>query len=252
MELYIIRHAESQNNALWTAYRNSRDGERKPDPQITEVGHLQAQMLADFLVEGDPDPELSRYAHHHDRGGFNLTHLYASLMVRAIATAGYISERTGLTVHAWPDIHERGGLHTLDPDTDERVGVEGPNRAELLQQFPRLVLPDELGEVGWWNRPPESVEESLPRARRVWARLLAQHGRSDDHVAIVTHAGFFQSLLVTLTGIDWSSPERYPGLPQIWFRLSNTGICRISFEADYVSIRYMNRVDHLPSALITG
>lgn len=251
MELYIIRHAESENNALWAATLGDSDG-RLPDPLITETGHRQAELLAEYLATGDPDLEPNYYARRHNRGGFGLTYLYTSLMLRAIATANYVSERTGLPLHAWPEIHERGGLHDTHPETGEKVGVDGPNRDHFVRHFPALSLPDEIGELGWWNRPPESVDESYPRAQRVWATLFERHGNTDDRVAMVTHGGFFQSLLETLLVTDETSTLRPAALSKVWFGLSNTGICRISFEDEYTAIRYLNRVDHLPSDLITG
>ena len=251
MELYIIRHAESENNALWAATMG--DEGRTANPLITEKGHQQAKLLADFLADGNSEREPNFYARRHNRHGFHLTHLYTSLMLRAIATATYVSDRTGLPLHTWADIHERGGLHDQDPETGEKVGVEGPNRAYLAEQFPSLNLDDDLGELGWWNRPPETVEEAFPRALRVWETLLERHGGTDDHVAIVTHGGFFQSLLATLLGTDEPSTTVRSGVaPNTWFGLSNTGITRISFEPEYVAIRYLNRVDHLPTELITG
>lgn len=251
MELYIIRHAESENNALWAATLGDSDG-RLPDPLITEKGHRQAELLAEHLTAGDPELEPNFYARRHNRGGYQLTHLYTSLMLRAIATAGYVSERTGLPLHAWPDIHERGGLHDLDPQSGEKVGVAGPNRTHFSEQYPALFLPEDIGEPGWWSRPPETVAEAYPRARRVWATLLERHGDTDDRVAMVTHGGFFQSLLGTLLGIDETSPLRPETVGYVWFGLSNTGICRINFDREGTAIRYVNRVDHLPSNLITG
>jgi len=50
MNLYLIRHAESVNNARF------RDADvvdlslRDPDPALTSLGHVQAQHLAHFVV----------------------------------------------------------------------------------------------------------------------------------------------------------------------------------------------------------
>lgn len=250
MELYIIRHAQSENNALW-AETGTSEG-RTADPSITPIGHRQAQLLAEFLAEGDPDREPNTFARRHNRGGFGLTHLYTSLMMRSIRTAGYVAERTGLPLHAWTDVHERGGLHETDVATGEETGVDGPNRAHFAAEFPSLVLPDELGERGWWSRPPEAVDASFPRALRVWEALVARHGDTDDRVAIITHGGFFQSLLVTLLGMDDASRFKTASAGQIWFGMSNTAISRIELSNGNGAVRYINRVDHLPSELITG
>ena len=46
MQLYIIRHAQSVNNAL------DDQRYRVSDPLLTEVGHRQAAMLAEHLAHG--------------------------------------------------------------------------------------------------------------------------------------------------------------------------------------------------------
>ncbi|MEZ4516938.1 MAG: histidine phosphatase family protein [Chloroflexota bacterium] len=251
MELYIIRHAQSENNAIWARTR-SNDG-RLPDPPLTELGHQQAALLAEHLATGDPHDEPNYFARRHNRGGYGLTHLYTSLMIRSVATAGYIAEATGLPLIAWPDIHERGGLHEIDVVTGEERGVAGPNRDYFIREFPALVLPEELGDEGWWNRPPERVEEAYPRARRVWNELIERHGGTEDRVAIVSHGGFFQALLVTvLGGIESEGGEEIPLLGPIWLGLSNTGINRLFIDNEFGAIQYTNRVNHLPSELITG
>jgi 2,3-bisphosphoglycerate-dependent phosphoglycerate mutase len=250
MELYIIRHAQSENNALW-AETGTSDG-RQPDPSITDIGHQQAQLLANFLVNGDPEGEPNSFAQRHNRGGFGLTHLYTSLMVRSIVTASYVAERTGLPLTGWLDIHERGGLHQTDPATGEEIGEAGPNRAFFADNHPALVLPPEIGEQGWWGQPPEDVESSYPRALRVWETLQHRHGGTDDHVAIISHGGFFQSLLMTLLGMDDTSVWKSAIAGQIWFGMSNTAISRVELTNGNGVVRYINRVDHLPSHLITG
>ncbi len=250
MELYLIRHAQSENNAEWAAH--GTDAGRKADPAITALGHQQAQHLAEYLAAGEPDSEPNYFARRHNRGGFGLTHLYTSLMIRSVATAGYVAKSTGLPLLSWADVHERGGLHEKHPETDEEIGVSGPNRDYFAAEFPELVLPPDLGATGWWDRPMEHVEESYPRAMRVWEELIERHGGTDDRVAVVSHGGFFQSLMVTLLGTDQEDEWQTLGLSRLWFGMSNTAISRIVFTDGYGVISYLNRVDHLPSELITG
>ena len=51
MQLYIIRHAQSYNNALtdWT--------ERVSDPPLTELGEQQADLLAAYLASTPAEAE---------------------------------------------------------------------------------------------------------------------------------------------------------------------------------------------------
>ncbi len=247
MHLYIIRHAQSANNELYATTGGSRG--RQADPPLTELGHRQAQAVARALAARPDSTPLNRYALRHDRGGYGLTHLYTSLMVRAIVTGGYIAEATGLPLQAWPAIHERGGLHEEAPETGEAIFVAGPGRGFFAAAYPHLILPDTLGEEGWWNRPRELPEEWLPRAEAVWQELLARHGGGEDRVGIVTHGGFFQSLVSALVGRD--APYVRPHLSAWWFSISNASITHLEI-GERVSVRYVNKVDHLPDELLTG
>jgi 2,3-bisphosphoglycerate-dependent phosphoglycerate mutase len=255
MHLYFIRHAQSANNEMF--FRTGTNDGRTADPQLTELGHRQAQLLGRFLAgpkadQSVPETLLNHFAARHDRGGFGLTHLYCSLMIRAVQTAAYIAEATGLPLVGWPEIHERGGLHDIDESTGEDIGIAGPNQADLFAQFPHLILPDTVGDAGWWSRPPETVAETVPRARAVWRQLLERHGGTDDRVAFVSHGGFFQSLLTALLSTrDELAPEHL-GLEALWFGVSNTSISRFEIANGHVVARYLNRVDFLPDELLTG
>ncbi|NJK45922.1 MAG: histidine phosphatase family protein [Pleurocapsa sp. SU_196_0] len=48
MRLYFIRHAQSSNNALWDS-TGSENG-RSDDPELSDVGVMQARALGDFLI----------------------------------------------------------------------------------------------------------------------------------------------------------------------------------------------------------
>ena len=245
MQLYIIRHAQSENNLLWQ--RTGSSNGRIPDPTLTEIGRQQARLVAQFLARSTGEAPT---AERDNRDGFGLTHLYCSLMERAVLTGAYIAQTTGLPLVGLMDIHEWGGIYAIDEETGEKIGLPGPNRADFAARHPILVLPESLNHKGWWNREPEPVEERPSRARRFWQFLLEQHGQSNDRVAIVSHGGFMQTLLKTL--LNRSEPDITLGLPaDVWFVTNNVSISRIDFEADHFRIGYLNRVDFLPDELIT-
>ncbi|MCB9419090.1 MAG: histidine phosphatase family protein [Ardenticatenaceae bacterium] len=245
MQLYIIRHAQSENNLLWQQ-TGSSDG-RLPDPALTEKGHEQARLVAQFLAQPASDvPAPER----DNRDGFSLTHLYCSLMERAVLTGTYIAQATGLPLKGLVEIHEWGGIYHKDETNGERIGLPGPDRDYFAANHPHLVLPESLNHAGWWNRDPELPEERPLRARRFWQFLLKEHGGTDDRVAIVSHGGFTQTLLATLLNRD--DPDITLGLPaNVWFATNNASVSRIDFESDHFRIGYLNRVDFLPDELIT-
>ncbi len=242
MQLFLIRHGQSTNNATWEQTHSYED--RVPDPPLTKLGCQQAEVLAHFLAthgkphatEG-PDPQ--------NINGFGITHLYCSLMERAVATGEFLSRSLRLPLVAWPEIHEGGGLFFQDTESGERTGVEGPGREYFETNHPELVLPQHFASHGWWHRPHEELPELLTRAKRVQEGLLQRHGDSSHRVALITHGGFHNFFLSRL--IDVTEPEERTH----WFHLNNVGISHISFEERRIKVNYLNRVDFLPTDLIT-
>lgn len=262
MQLYYIRHAQSQNNALYDQ-SGSYSG-RNEDPELTPLGLQQAQLLAQFLAGrqngGAPDG-----GDLQNGRGFGLTHLYTSPMVRAAQTGTLVSQALGLPLEAWPDLHEGGGIFLDDPVTGVPTGLPGKNRFELQARFPDLRLPESIGEAGWWSKPFEGRPERRARAQRVLSGLLERHGATDHRVAFFSHGGFYNHLIAALTGLSdreeqVSEEARLamnaenllfgPGV-SIWFSLNNTAITRIDFTPSEVKLVYQNRLDFLPSDLIT-
>ena len=240
MQLYFIRHGQSENNALWMSTGSHKW--RSEDPGLTEVGRQQAEIVAQFLGQADPTPTLNG-RDIQNVAGFGVTHLYSSLMVRAVTTGSIIATALGLPLAAWEDTHEWGGIYLRDEQTDEPIGLPGRNRAYFEQHFPDFVLPDSLGEVGWWNRPFEEPEQRLPRARCFLRDLIERHGHTDDRVAVVSHGGFFNFLLAAI--LDMPGREGYR------FFLNNAAISRFDFNDEDTWLVYLNRVDFLPKELIT-
>ncbi len=239
MQLYFIRHGQSENNALWLNTGSHKW--RNEDPGLTEVGRQQAEILAQFLCRADPT--LQQPFDFQNVAGFGITHLYSSLMVRAVATGTIVASALDLPLMAWEDLHEWGGIYLKDEQTDERVGLPGRNRVYFERCFPDLVLPDSLGEAGWWNRPFEELELRLPRARRFLHDLIERHGHTDDRVAIISHGGFYNYLLATILSL--------PDTGGYSFVLNNAAISRIDFDDEKIRLIYLNRADFLPKELIT-
>lgn len=239
MQFYYIRHGQSANN-----YRMAQTGSalgRSDDAELTEIGRRQAECLAAFLAARSagpaPDPD------YQNVGGFGLTHLYSSLMVRAVATGTIISQAVGIPLVGWWDWHETGGIFLENYETGEYIGQPGKPRAYFAEHYPDFILPDDAAETGWWNRPFEAREERFPRAERVLQALLARHGDTEDRVAVVSHGGFFNYLLAAIL--------RYPLENRPWFALNNVAITRIDFNPTTTEIIYVNRADFLPRELMT-
>lgn len=240
MRLYYLRHAQSTNNEI--ADRTGSDVGRSEDPRLTAIGHQQAELLADRLAAG-PQHHAPVGMDSKDLSGFGITHLYCSLMERAIVTGSYVSRATGIPLVAWPDVHESGGIYLDDGPGGTPAGRPGRTRAELERDFPHLKLPRDVGEKGWWNRPFEPKADRPIRARRVLDDLLRRHGGTDDRVAMVSHGGFFNWFMGHVVGISEAD--------NVWLHTNNTSITRIDFHPEINIVQYINRTDHLPPDLIT-
>ncbi len=241
-QLYFIRHGQSTNNVIMD--QNNHDDymlERTTDPNLTPIGEEQAQLtgktLAQPFTASEFDPQ--------NRAGFGLTHLYCSLMVRAVRTGLAISQATNLPLVACPELHETGGLFDVKMVDGERVfiGQPGPGRSYFQSQFPQLILPDDLSDDGWYNQDKETREQYNQRAQTIIDRLIIEHGETDHRVGIVMHGGIFARLLTAFFNIQ---AERY------WFLMNNCAISRVDISEDgFVMLAYMNKVDHLPDHLVT-
>jgi 2,3-bisphosphoglycerate-dependent phosphoglycerate mutase len=246
MELYFIRHGQSQNNANW----NNPEYEENPDPPLTELGHEQARFLADFLKKNQTITDDESW-NIQNRYGFGLTHIYTSLMERAVYTAAPTAQALDIPLMSWKEIHEEGGIFSRGDKTNV-VGLPGRTRSFFAQNVPSLVLPEEMDESGWWNRPFEAEEERQPRADQVLAELLARHkdqeGQPIQRVALVSHGGFFMRLMCAILKLPWRQAAF--GM-RSWFMLNNCSISRFEFHKNEINIAYLNRTDHLPDHLIT-
>ena len=122
MRLYFIRHAQSENNQLYAETGSHSGPERRPDPELSPLGRQQARKLAQFLRDyGHPDARKAWGYDTQNLAGFGITHLYCSLMVRAVATGSIVSKTLGLPLVAWEELHEVGGIHQKVEETGERI-----------------------------------------------------------------------------------------------------------------------------------
>ena len=241
MQLYYIRHGQSANNLLWEQTGSSKG--RSLDAELTATGQRQAELVAQFVNRLDP-PALVRKNDVYNAAGFGITHLYSSLMERALATGSIIAHALRLPLVAWEDLHEVGGIYQEDEQTGERIGQPGKARAYFQAHYPGLVL-DRPGayEAGWWDRPFEELDQASIRARRFLRDLRERHTANEDRVAVISHGAFYNTLLRTVLEMPAESP--------CWFMLNNAAISRFDFHRDRIELVYLNRLDHLPPDLVT-
>ncbi len=230
MHVYLIRHAQSENNVLTSDNLHRR----KVDPDLTELGYRQREALADFLAN---EADLADQT-------FAVSRLYTSAMYRSLLTTQPVSAALNLRPEVWLDLHEKGGMFLRQ---NGRVdGFGGMSRSAIMSQFPDYRLPDTVSDDGWYDASlgyePETHSEF--RAIKV-ANELSQRSRSDEVIALVSHAGFLETLLKAIFG---QLPSRAYAMR---YYHNNTAITRIDYDGTRPALHYLNRVDHLPPAMRT-
>lgn len=246
MKLYLIRHAESANNAIYSS--NGDEAGRSPDPEITDIGHKQSALLGKHLANPAGEPRQHPFEAVDDHH-FGLTHLYCSLMTRSILTSGYIAEACGLQRVAHLDIFERGGIYQ-HYDDGRREGLPGPAKTYFDERFPDLVLPEGMNPDGWYNRPAETLEPFLERMKRAVADIRDRHEATNDVVGMVVHGDFIDQFINELMDVE-RKPRNYSSPWVANWAFHNTSISRIDFRNGSHTVLYLNRIDHLPAELIT-
>jgi broad specificity phosphatase PhoE len=242
MELYIIRHGQSTNNAL------EDESKRVADAPLTDLGKQQAELLAAYLADGTNRDRwvnpATGYSRPEEDRGFGITHLYCSAMYRSLQTTRPVAQALGIQPEVWIDIHEHGGIYLEQPDGI--VGFSGKTRAEIMSEFPDYLLPDSLGDAGWWDQKvgQESLSAAQGRAIKV-AGELRRRASSNEGIAIISHGTFIDALLKALFN---QLPSR-----QFYYLHYNTAITRIDFsgDKDRLLVRYVNRTAHLPNELVS-
>lgn len=239
MRIYFIRHAQSNNNALWLETRSSHG--RNEDPALSRLGEAQAQRLAEYIWQVDAENRDGKTSGYPVQG-FGFTHLYCSLMHRSIATAYPLSKVIGLSASAYGMFCEYGGVYLKDEVTGQVNGKPGKSCSFFEQHYPDVKLPDEITEDGWWNKPQESEIDFHARVKEACAFILQRHHASDDRVAIVSHGDFYQAFMAHMLGIPFDA--------RIWFGIKNCGITRLDLVDGNLGLIFANRVDYLGELLV--
>lgn len=215
-DLYLIRHGESYCNLDGYVPFSETD---EFDPELTEKGLMQADKLGEYMKDK------------------NFDDVYCSPLRRAVMTGAGLLKHKNQPLYDMPDLCE--------------IGIPG---------FYNGFFPDELKKYyggitfapGYENSAKMTVDDDTPwkheeryfeRAERV-LNYLSEKYVNGERVALVSHAGFLTYILFYLMGYR----DAQPGYD---FRLSNTGVCKVSFYVPGTNkygdmiIQYVNDRRHL-------
>ncbi|MBC8353742.1 MAG: histidine phosphatase family protein [Planctomycetes bacterium] len=213
MQLFLIRHAQSQNNAL-------PEEERVEDPGLTELGHQQAQLLGAWI------PSLK------------LTRLITSPFRRTLLTTEPIRRATLLTPEVQVDLHEQGGCYS-GHSFPNITGRPGMTRDEIEAEFSDYQVSDDIDGSGWWSSKPfETWEAARWRAARLIESTKREFAHTDERVAFVMHADIKSLFLSHLH-------DEHLGVP------CNTSVTEIELTPNSHKILEFNLTGHLPADRIT-
>ena len=201
VRLLLIRHAESQGN------HEGRLQGRKEFP-LTERGQRQAQLLAERLVSQ------------------KIAAVYSSPIVRARDTALEIAGAVGLKVIPEPRVQEYDFGEELSGLTWQEIRDQKPEIIAALtgkgSEFPRY--PGEEGRANFRERVCAALGD------------IAERHRSDEAVAVITHAGPIVVYVMETLGRGYGRP--------IPFVIDNTSVTTIELSS--------GGHEFVPAAVLTG
>ncbi len=166
--MFLLRHGQSYFNLHFTETRRDPGIE---DPELTELGHAQAQAAAEALA------------------GAGITRVIVSPYMRALQTAQPFRALPGVSVEVMHEVRERTAF-ACDIGSAPHV---------LAARFPH----HEFGHLPahWWHESQESEAETVARADAFRAEMRR---RKDEHrTLLVSHWGF----ILALTGISVGNGE---------------------------------------------
>lgn len=218
-KLYLVRHAQSTNNAY-------PEPQRIPDPPLTDLGKQQALALATFAPKIDA------------------THLLTSPFLRTLQTTEPIVRTTGLVPIIHAELFEQGGCYR-GYDPIGKYPEPGLRRSEIAKHFPGWHIDPAIDEQGWNKLPHyENLDMAKERAKRVAKKLQQEFQDSAARVLLVIHADFKLRLLEALLRRD--------DLEASLGSVINTSISSLILESNEWQLDTWNNHQHLPTDWITS
>jgi len=199
VKVTLLRHGETKANRENVVLGTS-------DVGLTALGKSQAHASAVRISNLGPDA------------------IYTSPFARALETAQYISNLTGL------EPNPKDGLQEMD--SGEMEGTDANRMAELFPEYMASWKKDAST-----TRPPggETLGEVHSRAWKSTLEISHQH--NGEHVIIVTHMFPIQGILCNALGLHSNQYNK--------ISISLGSLSSISISGAETSVQYMNNTQHL-------
>lgn len=206
MRLLLIRHGQTHGNVSEVIQGD--------DDPLTDLGREQAHAAGQFLKETQ-----------------QVTHLYASPMIRARETAEIIGSYIDLSPEFEPGLAEI--------DAGDAVGMSWAEWSEANPEIAARMRSDARTlDDGWVGG--ENGREFADRVFAAYDRLVTSHLGTDDVVAVVSHGGPLAWISARLHGDEL---HRWPFERSVF---QNCSVTEIDVDPEGIeSVRVLNGIDHL-------
>lgn len=194
MNVYFVRHAESEGN--------SKERHQGPDAPLSEEGKNQAKFVAGRLKD------------------LKIDVIYASPYLRTKQTAEIIAKELKLPIEYWEEIRER-----KRPSEAEGLKYDDPKASEIYE----ITRKNQI-KADWKYSDDESFNDLLKRAKNVEEHLLKHH--KDQNVLCISHIGIMIMMVLQIILQDKLLPEVFWQF-YYHSRQDNTGITHLEFTDKY-------------------
>ncbi|SDH42708.1 uncharacterized phosphatase [Alteribacillus persepolensis] len=179
------------------------------------------QGCQDFELSSAGKQQAARLGEHFSTTA--LDYIYSSDLTRAYETAKAIEKHQSLQVMTASTLREI----YLGP-------LQGKTREQIYKEYPE-VKNKSLLQSG--IEGTETDEQITDRCRSIYDML--KKVKQGEKAALVSHGGLLSIFLMyLLAGDAWHTLHRP-------FRIDNTGVTKLSWENEKLSIHYINQYHHL-------
>ncbi|CAN5288116.1 alpha-ribazole phosphatase [soil metagenome] len=207
MNIYLVRHGESEGNASGTTQTS--------EMSLSKKGRIQAKALAKRLKN------------------IKIDIIYSSHIQRAKETAEIISKEIIKPIESWKDLQE---MRT----SKEREGLTWENKEN--QRIMKLINTNYY-RGNWKYSDEETFEELRDRCQNILNHLLDKH--ENEEVLCISHGGVIRMVTAIAIFGDILTPQMFLKFwHHTWHE--NTGITKIGYTEKYgIVLLTWNDTTHL-------
>ena len=223
LEIYLIRHAQSNGNA-GIKVREVPTIQDMADPRLTELGIRQAEKLGAFLSDIQFDAVYSSALLRAERTATEVINCQKERqqlrLLPLLTENGMETDYQGAT---WEEIHE------INPDAVLAVDID--------ENAPLVCYSSKGDDAAHFIRAGQTIE------------YFRAHHKKGEKICVVSHAAFITHIVFYLMGLK--------EVPLFDINFSNTGVTRIIFykhgtnQYGDIIFDYINSTEHIGKALET-